>query len=199
MSYSTPYEFLETATGSHDLLTTAVLTANGLDPTTPDTARQHLRLNFPDSNVDAPSKGDRKPKKVFEVVGTAKPGRGTTPAPTDDRSDVVDGDVNVDRVEIALNRIGGTEKKPKCEVLRDLRSRFKEEKPVDGECATVNWIELKIEAGSAASEEEGFELRLKRGLPEGRYALYSSATTNVGIPEFGFSAKDGNLREFKVG
>jgi hypothetical protein len=100
----------------------------------------------------------------------------------------------VARVDVALLRTTGgavaTAARPRCRWLASARGRFRDVKPTRRRCDKPVWRRAK---GTAR-----WSFKLRKGLPKGRYVLYSRATNRAGVSESRFRAADRNRLAFRV-
>lgn len=100
----------------------------------------------------------------------------------------------VTRAEVAIVRLEGRAKAARartaCRWLKNRRAGFKRIKPTRGVCDRAVWLR--------ADGTSRWRFKLARGLPRGRYVVYSRATNAAGLSERSFSRKDGNRIAFRV-
>lgn len=103
---------------------------------------------------------------------------------------------DVVKVEIALVRLqGGAQAmrvQPACFWLRNARAAFTKKRPVDGKCSAPIWLRM------TKADSSTYVFKLRRGLPNGKYVLFSRATNRAGLAEDTFTKADKNRRAFTV-
>lgn len=95
----------------------------------------------------------------------------------------------VAKVEIALIKLGPRKSK-RCVWLRSGKPSFRKVRRPRAGCKTQRWITAK---GTTK-----WSLKLKRGLPAGKYKVYARATPVGGLPQSRFSRAAGNYRGFTL-
>jgi hypothetical protein len=127
-----------------------------------------LVVGVGDTNARAPG------RQVTGFEGRARQGRG----PVKPRR------LRVTRVDIAVGRLGGG-----CRWLASHAARFRNAGAARGRpCKPAVWLR--------ARGTRRWRYSLNRGLPPGRYVLYTRATIAAGLREASFSARDRNRITF---